>query len=116
MRIALSMEREIMQLVARVQSTDSQWFSVMASAPLRAAFEGAFRLPSSFGALDVDQQLSILKDRSERFFGTDRVSDYTDPDRLESLRRSFLVNSNLSGSGGPLTSAGIVFTLLSASG
>jgi len=116
MRIALSMEREITQLVARVQSTDSQWFSVMASAPLRAAFEGAFRLPSSFGALDVDQQLSILKDRSERFFGTDRVSDYTDPDRLESLRRSFLVNSNLSGSGGPLTSAGIVFTLLSASG
>jgi hypothetical protein len=115
MRIALSMERDLNDLVSRGGTTDSQWFSVMASKPMRAVFESAFRLPASFGSLDVDQQLKIFKDRSEQFYGTENVSDYAEPDRIDQLRRSFLLSTGQAASGGTTTttSAGVVLAILS---
>lgn len=91
MRIALSLERELGQVARTGSNNDAKWFSIMASPPLRAVFEGAFRLPSSFGSIDVDQQLSRLKDRAERTFGTSEVSDFTDPKRLDDLRQRYLL-------------------------
>ncbi|MEO9653039.1 MAG: DUF1217 domain-containing protein [Roseobacter sp.] len=90
MRIALSLERELTQVVGASDSIDAQWYSVMASTPLRAVFESAFRLPSQFGSIDVDQQLGILKDRSEQFFGTADVSEYLETETLDTLRQNYL--------------------------
>ncbi|MFK7763133.1 MAG: DUF1217 domain-containing protein [Roseobacter sp.] len=95
MRIALSLERELNQVVENSQSNDAQWFSVMASEPLRQAFEGALRLPSSFGSIDIDQQLQVLKDRSQQFFGTENVRDFLETDQLDGLRESYLVSSGI---------------------
>ena len=111
MRIALSLERDLEQLVSRGGSADTQWFGVMASKPLRSVFETAFRLPSSFGSLDVDEQLKIFKNRSDQFFGTRSVADFTDPDRLYALRRSFLVASSQPDPG-TTGSASIVLSLI----
>ncbi|WP_187429571.1 hypothetical protein ROLI_040390 [Roseobacter fucihabitans] len=97
MRVALSLERELTQLAEGGSSNDSKWFSIMASPPLRQAFEGALRLPSSFGSIDVDQQLSILKDRSETFFGTNEVDQFLEPDRLDNLRQTYLLSSSAQG-------------------
>lgn len=94
MRIALSVERELAQVVDDTTSNDASWFSIMASPPMRAVFEGALRLPSSFGSIDIDQQLGILKDRAERFFGTSEVSDFTDPELLDELRQNYLISSS----------------------
>ncbi|WP_146584938.1 DUF1217 domain-containing protein [Puniceibacterium confluentis] len=113
MRIALSMERDLSLLVDRGGSGDTQWFSVMASAPLRSVFETAFGLPSSFGALDVDQQLVVFKDRSERMFGTDRVADFADPDMLDQLRRRFLLISDQNSAQSLSSGGGVVLALLS---
>lgn len=115
MRIALALERELGNLIENTGSTNSQWFAVMASEVLSSVFESAFRLPPSFGALDIDQQLKVYKERSEQFFGVATVSDYTDPDRLDDLRNSFLVTSGQNAFGGTSSSAAIVFTLLNAS-
>ncbi|MBW4709052.1 DUF1217 domain-containing protein [Roseobacter sp. YSTF-M11] len=94
MRVALALERELKQVVDAGTSNDASWFSIMASPPLREVFEGAFRLPSSFGSIDVDQQLSVLKSRAEQFYDTSEVADFVDPERLESLRQSYLLSSS----------------------
>ncbi len=99
MRVALSLERELGQVVKNASSNDAQWFSVMSSPPLRQAFEGAFRLPSSFGSIDIDQQLSELKDRSEQFFGTSTVADFLDPELIDDLRQSYLLTRSTQATG-----------------
>ncbi|SNR66272.1 DUF1217 domain-containing protein [Puniceibacterium sediminis] len=113
MRIALSLERDLTDLIELGGRTDTQWFSVMASAPLRAVFETAFGLPSSFGTLDLDQQLSEFKKRSEQYFGVETVSEYADPDRMDQLRRRFLVASDQQNSASLSPGAGVVLALLS---
>lgn len=91
MRIALSLERELGQVAGTGSNNDTKWFSIMASPPLRAVFEGALRLPSSFGSIDIDQQLIRFKDRAQQTFGTSQVSDFTDPERLDDLRQRYLL-------------------------
>ncbi|MEM9576307.1 MAG: DUF1217 domain-containing protein [Pseudomonadota bacterium] len=95
MRVALSLERELTQVVKNASGNDARWFAVMASPPLRQAFEGAFRLPSSFGSIDIDQQLLELKSRSEQFFGTSNLSDFLETDRLDELRQSYLLTRSI---------------------
>lgn len=112
MRIALSLERELNQVINAGTNNDASWFSVMASPPLRQVFEGAFGLPSSFGSIDIDQQLSVLKERSESFFGTSEVADYADPERLDELRQRYLLASTTQALGTP-SSANIASIILS---
>ncbi len=113
LRIALSLERDLSELTKRSKTTDSQWFGVMASKPLRTVFETAFGLPSSFGTLDIDQQLGEFKKRSEQYFGVEKVSDFTNPDKLDQLRRRFLLAGDRQNSASLSSSAGIVLSLLS---
>ncbi|SEL15007.1 Protein of unknown function [Roseivivax marinus] len=93
MRLALSLGRELQTVADRSRSESTQWFAVMSSPPLRQVFETAFRLPPSFGSLDLDQQLDVFRDRAEQAFGTRRVDAFTDPEKLDALRRRFLVLS-----------------------
>lgn len=113
MRIALSLERDLGNLVALGGGTDTQWFSVMASTPLRKVFETALGLPSSFGSLDLDQQLNVFKDRAEQRFGTSKVSDFADPEKLDSLRNRFLLLSGQQGTTTYSSGASVVLALLS---
>ena len=94
MRVALSLERELTDVVGTGSSNDAHWYSIMGSSPLRLAFEGAFNLPSSsFGSIDVEQQLSILKARSESFFGTSEIADLLDSEKLDQLRQAYLLST-----------------------
>ncbi|WP_102109061.1 DUF1217 domain-containing protein [Oceaniglobus roseus] len=113
MRIALSMARDLGDVVAAGLSNDSRWFGIMASKPLRQVFETVFRLPGSVGALDIDQQLGIFKDRAERFFGTAKVEDFLDGDRMDALRRRYLLQSDLTAQTAG-TGTSIAQTLLAA--
>lgn len=94
-RIALYAERELPALAAKTLSEDGKWFSIMGSAPLREFFETAFGLPSSFSGMDVDQQLVVLKDKSDRLFGTSDVSDFTSGATLDKLVRQYLLRAEI---------------------
>ncbi|MEP2642253.1 DUF1217 domain-containing protein [Roseobacter sp.] len=113
MRVALSLERELTDVVESSSSNDGHWFSIMASSSLRLAFEGAFRLPDSFGSIDIDQQLGVMKDRAESFFGTSEVADFLDPDTLNDLRDAYLV-STTSSTGATTSGASIASLILSS--
>jgi hypothetical protein len=68
MRLVLSMSREIGEIADRRVSNNAMWFTAMASPP-SAVFERALRLPSQVGALDIDRQLTLFKERARQGSG-----------------------------------------------
>ena len=71
MRIALYAERSLNETVGEDVSDNAKWFSIMGQPPLRSLFETALGLPQDFGQADIDQQLSVFKDRASAIFGSD---------------------------------------------
>lgn len=93
MRLALNAQRELATLAGKSTSADTKWFAIMGSPPLRKVFETAFGLPSRFAAIDIDQQLTVFKDRAQRFLGTSDPAALADPQKVEDLVRLFLLRS-----------------------
>lgn len=94
-RIALNAERELTKLAAGTANEDVKWFTILGSPPLREAFQTALGLPSTFAAIDLDRQLSMIKAKSAATFGSDSVSQFTDPAKLEKLVRSYIVRTEV---------------------
>lgn len=90
MRIALSLSRELGDIVDRVRSNDGRWFSVLGAPPLREAFETALNLPSGLGALDLDRQLEEFKSRAEAVFGTSELGDIVGDEMFDTFQSRYL--------------------------
>lgn len=114
MRLAMNAERELGKLAARTISADAKWFTVMGSPPLRQVFQTALGLPAAFASIDLDQQLSVMKDRAERFLGSDDVAQFADPGQIERLVRLFLLRTETQGNSGYPSQAGALVLLQSA--
>ncbi|MEM5520656.1 DUF1217 domain-containing protein [Sulfitobacter sp. AS59] len=112
MRIALYAQREMSELATSDGSIDTKWFTIMGDPPLRSVFENALNLPEAFGQIDIDQQLSVFKERAKKQFGTDDVSVFSDPDKLDDLITTFIVREQLSNFNSSLSSGSIALTLL----
>ncbi|TNF20202.1 MAG: DUF1217 domain-containing protein [Rhodobacteraceae bacterium] len=95
MRLALNTARDLPELATRDGTDDSRWFLVMGTPALRSVFETALNLPSGFGQLDLDQQLSVFRDKTEQRFGVSEVSDFADGALRERLIEQFLLQSQL---------------------
>ncbi|MFV1465231.1 MULTISPECIES: DUF1217 domain-containing protein [unclassified Phaeobacter] len=111
MRLALALERELQAIADAGGSEDAHWFGIIGSPPLKAVFETALGLPSSFGQLNVDRQVDEMKERAQSSFGTSHPADLLKPDKLDEFRNRFLL---LSGLNSDLASSGFsdpVFTL-----
>lgn len=93
LRLALSVQSGLADIISRNSSTAGQWFSVMGNAPMRHIFQTALGLPDSISGIDVDQQRDIFQERAKATFGTDDLYDFTDPARQEDLIRTFLIRS-----------------------
>lgn len=111
MRLALNLSSGLADIYSQELTPNAQWFAVMGNSPLRSVFETALGFPSSFGAIDIDQQLTAFKDRASSIFGTDKVEDFADPAAQEKLIRLYMVRSeaNASAASG---SGSIALTLL----
>ena len=93
-RLALNAERELAELALRPISETARWYTVLGSPPLREVLQAAFNLPRSFAAIDLDQQVASLRDKTERAFGSSTISQFADPAKLEALIRRFHVNTS----------------------
>lgn len=100
MRLALNAEREFAVLAGRSLSNDAKWYSIMGSAPLRNVMETALGLPQSFASIDLDQQLTVFKDRAKNYFGSSDISQFSDPAKTENMLRLFLARSQNQSDGG----------------
>lgn len=96
MRLALNAEREVATLASKSTSADTKWYSVMGSKPLRQVFETVLGLPASFAAIDIDQQLSVFKDKAEAVFGSSDLGQFAQPEAMEQLIRSYVTRADLS--------------------
>ncbi len=96
-RLAMNAERELPALAVKTTSETAKWFTVLGNAPLREVMQTALGLPKSFASIDIDQQVSVLKAKTEAAFGSSDVSQFRDPTKLEGLVRRFLLQSELQG-------------------
>lgn len=113
LRLALAFEREMEQAAENVSTEEALWFTIMATPPLRSVFEGAFGLPTAFGAIDLDQQLRVFRERSDAMFGTSDPRDFLTPETREEITRRFLATADLQAATSPLTPGSVALTLLS---
>lgn len=93
MRLALNVEQGLTDILADDASNTSNWFNLMGNPPLRQVLETAMGFPKSFGAIDLDQQLTHFKDRAQSMFGTDEVEKLAEPENMEKMIRLFLIRS-----------------------
>ena len=96
MRMALALQRDLAQLASSDQSEDGKWFRILGTPSMRQVFETAFQLPTSFGSLDLDRQVDILRARTQRAFGESSVSQFAGAEQMEKLVRQFFVGEQLS--------------------
>ncbi|MCX8508114.1 MAG: DUF1217 domain-containing protein, partial [Rhodobacteraceae bacterium] len=62
MRLALNARRELAAIAGKTFSQDGKWFTALGSPPLRSVLQIAFGLPQNFAGVDIDKQLTVLKD------------------------------------------------------
>ncbi len=114
MRFALGLDRELDNLLEGKLSTDGLWYSIMATKPLRAVFEGAFGMPAAVGALDIDRQLEIFKEKSRGAFGDESPRALADPDKREELIRLFFARADIKTANASYSAATVALSLLQA--
>ncbi|QYZ69954.1 DUF1217 domain-containing protein [Neotabrizicola shimadae] len=91
LRLALNADRELTALAKKSNSVDSKWYAILGNTALRKVFETAFSLPTSFGSIDLDQQLSVMKQKAEDLLGSEDPASLADESSREALIRRFLV-------------------------
>jgi len=112
MRIALFAQRQMSDLANDDASNDAKWFTIMGQPPLRAVFEKALNLPSSFGQVDIDKQLEFFKERSRAVFGSDDVSQFGTTEAIDDLITKYVVRAQLDAFNSSASSSSIALTLL----
>jgi hypothetical protein len=96
MRLALALRRDLAALAERDISKEAGWFTVLGTPSLRRVFETAYGLPQAFGTQDIDRQAEVLRRQTERAFGSDSLSQFTDPAVMNQLIRRFFVGEQIS--------------------
>ena len=96
MRLALSLQRDLRELAGSDQSENGKWYRVLGTPALRQVFETAFGMPKSFGTLDLDRQVDIMRSRTERMFGDGGISQFAEQEQVDLLVRRFFVGEQLS--------------------
>ncbi|WP_204112714.1 DUF1217 domain-containing protein [Shimia biformata] len=99
MRLALNAEREIEEIARADTSADAKWFTLMGSPPLRKVMETALGLPGSFGKLDIDRQLTVFREKSDKILGAGEVADLASADGIKKLVQRFLTMTQIADDG-----------------
>lgn len=116
LRLALGLERELTRVLESAASPTARWFGLMGSPPLRQIFETALGLPDSFAALDIDQQLSVFRERSDAMFGTSDLGAFAEPALQDALRDRFLLLGEIQNGAGPAQPSPVLSLLNGVSG
>lgn len=116
MRLAMNAERELGTLALRATSDDARWLAVLGSVPLRTVFQTALGLPSSFASIDLDQQLSTLRDRAETVLGNSEIAQFAEPGKVSDLVRLYLLRGEVQAGSSAYSGHAAALTLLQSAG
>lgn len=112
MRIALYAKRILPDAMSEDSTEAAKWFTIMGQPPLRSVFETALGLPKAFGQVDIDQQLTVFKERSESVFGVSDPTEFAEPNELNKLITTYLARTQIDAFNAGSSSAAIALTLL----
>ncbi|MGR3617485.1 MAG: DUF1217 domain-containing protein [Paracoccaceae bacterium] len=112
MRLVLSLQREIPELVKRDASTETKWFTVLGNPPLRSVFQVAFGFPPAVAGLNIDDQRAMFEDAAKDNLSITDFDDLGDIEVLKRLTERFLARSQLNASTAGLSSAQTALQLL----
>jgi Protein of unknown function (DUF1217) len=112
LRLAMGVERDLGDILAKDTTKNGFWFSVMGTPPLRRVFETAMNLPTSLGALGLDQQVKSFRQKADKIFGNGELAQFSDPAKREELVRLFLVRAEIGNGPSPLTPGAAAIALL----
>lgn len=112
LRLALAAERELPELAAGTSSDNAKWYSIIASKSLSTVLRGALALPESVSSLNVDQQLTIYKNKADRVLGSTNAGDLGNTDMLEKVIRLYLVRSQVDIASAAATGQAVALQLL----
>lgn len=113
MRLALNARRELAEIAAGSGSDDAKWYRILSSPPLRSVLQTAFGLPGQFAAIDLDQQIGVLRERAAALLGSGDAAGFADPPATERLIQLFLIRSDTAGSAA-ITPGSAALALLTA--
>ncbi|EBA17090.1 flagellar protein, putative [Roseobacter sp. SK209-2-6] len=117
LRVALYAERELVPLVAEGEdgetpSINTQWYNIIGQPQLHSMMQTALGLPDSIGQVDVDQQVKIFREASERFFGSDDLSEFSDPEKMSNLISTYLARSEIAAFNASISGSSAALLLL----
>lgn len=95
LRMALTVQRELPELAGKSTSENTKWYSIIGSKTLSAAIQTALGLPASVSSLDVDQQVTIYRQKADAVFGASDPAQFTDADKLDKLVKLYLLRGEL---------------------
>lgn len=111
MRLALALRRDLQAIAQRDTSEEARWLTVLGTPSLRSVFETAYRLPTGFGALDLDRQTDILRTRTQAAFGDRGLAQFADPEKIDALTQRFFLSGQVDKNAG-MAGASLALTLL----
>lgn len=94
-RLAMNAVRELETLSGDSSSDNAKWLSVLGSPPLRSVMEAAFGLPTSFGAIDLDKQIEVFREKMEKLTGDSEISQFTSEETRETMVERYLLMSQM---------------------
>ncbi len=112
LRLAMNAVRELEEIGLDGKSDLTKWYTVLGSPPLRNVMETTFNLPSSFGALDIDRQVEVFRERMEKLTGDSEIGQFAKSDVQQKLVDRYLIMSQIGNTQG-YSSGQIALTLLS---
>lgn len=112
LRLALGVERELTDILAKSSTEDGYWLSVLGNAPMREVFEQALNMPSELASLDLDRQVDDFRAKANQIFGGDTLDVFADPATREKLVHRFLLMADLENSAATTSSGSIALALL----
>lgn len=110
---ALSFQRAAPSLAALSSSNTTKWYNVLGDTMMRDVFQTALGLPTAFSQIDLDKQLEILTEKAESRFGITEFSDLENPEILNKVIHSYLLQSQVSQTAGTASNQ-VALTLLSS--
>jgi hypothetical protein len=111
-RLSMNAEREIPALANRSTSELAKWYTLLGNAPLREVMQTALGLPRSLSSIDLDQQVSVLRAKTESLFGSQDLGQFKDPSKMDALVRRFILQSEMQGQSAALSPASTALALL----
>lgn len=97
LRLALNSQRDLSEIGTEETGVNTKWLRILGTPPLRRVFETALGLPQSFGQLDLDRQLEILKTRAARQLDLSDPAQLAEPGIQDQLIRRFLMRDQING-------------------